>query len=78
MVGCPKFDDVEAYIQKFAEIFKIAGINSVTVTVMEVPCCQGLPVIVEKGMELSGKKVPFEKVVISARGEILQREKYAA
>lgn len=78
MLGCPKFDDAEAYIQKFAQIFNNADINSVTVLVMEVPCCQGLPMIVQKGMELAGKKIPVEKVVISARGEILQRTQLAA
>ncbi len=78
MVGCPKFDDVPAYIQKFADIFKTADIKSVSVVVMEVPCCQGLPVVVERGLEKSGKKIPMEKVMISARGEVLQREKLAA
>jgi Pyruvate/2-oxoacid:ferredoxin oxidoreductase delta subunit len=78
MVGCPKFDDVQEYVQKFADIFKTADIKSVTVLVMEVPCCQGLPMIVEKGMEMSGKTVPIEKVVISAQGEILNRQKNAA
>ena len=78
MVGCPKFDDVQEYTQKFADIFNTAGVRSVTVVVMEVPCCQGLPIIVEKGMEAAGKKVPMEKVVISARGELLGREKLAA
>jgi Fe-S-cluster-containing hydrogenase component 2 len=78
MVGCPKFDDVQGYIQKFTEIFKGAGIKSVTVLVMEVPCCQSLPIIVEKGMEKSGEKIPVEKVVISAQGEVLGRERLAA
>ena len=78
MVGCPKFDEVQSYIQKFADIFSTADVNSVQVVVMEVPCCQGLPIIVEKGMEKSGKKVPMEKVIISARGEVLGREKLAA
>jgi ferredoxin len=78
MVGCPKFDDVQEYVQKFADIFNTAGVRSVTVVVMEVPCCQGLPIIVERGMEAAGKKVPMEKVVISARGELLGREKLAA
>ena len=78
MVGCPKFDDAQEYIRKFADIFKTADINSVTVVVMEVPCCQGLPLIVEKGMALSGKKIPTEKVVISTRGEIIARERLAA
>jgi hypothetical protein len=60
-------------MQKFADIFKTAGIQSVTVVVMEVPCCHGLPVIVKKGMEKAGKKIPTQIVVISARGEVLQR-----
>ena len=77
MVGCPKFDDVEAYVQKFTEIFKTADIKSITVVVMEVPCCQGLPFIVRKGLELAGKKIPFKKVIISAQGEILKRENLA-
>ncbi len=78
MVGCPKFDDIQDYIQKFADIFNTADIKSVTVVVMEVPCCQGLPIIVEKGMEMAGRKIPMEKVVISPRGEVLGREKLAA
>ena len=78
MVGCPKFDDVQEYIQKFTDIFKTADIKSVTVVVMEVPCCSGLPLIVEKGMEMAGKTVPMETVVISARGELLNRRKDAA
>lgn len=69
LLGCPKFDDAEEYINKFAAIFKTAAIKSVTIAVMEVPCCQGLPVIVRKGMALSGKKIPIEVVVISTRGE---------
>ena len=78
MVGCPKFDDAQEYIQKFADIFNTADIKSVTVLVMEVPCCQGLPIMVEKGMETAGKKVPLEKVVIGVKGDLLGREKLAA
>jgi NAD-dependent dihydropyrimidine dehydrogenase PreA subunit len=78
LVGCPKFDDTEEYIQKFSDIFRTAGIKSITVLVMEVPCCQGLPFIVEKGLERAGKTIPLEKVVINARGEILGKEQLAA
>jgi len=78
MVGCPKFDDVKGYVEKFADIFRSANIKSVTVLDMEVPCCSALPKIVKRGMELAGKSVPLEEVVISARGEILKREKAAA
>lgn len=72
MVGCPKFDDVEGYIRKFTEIFKIADIKSVTSLVMEVPCCSALPVILEKAMDAAGKTIPLEQVVISTRGEVLK------
>jgi Pyruvate/2-oxoacid:ferredoxin oxidoreductase delta subunit len=73
MIGCPKFDDAALYREKFARIFKTAGIKSVTVVVMEVPCCQGLPQIITSGMEQAGVKIPLEKVVINAEGEIIQR-----
>ena len=78
MIGCPKFDDIQEYIQKFADIFKTNDIKSVTVLVMDVPCCQGLPMIVEKGMEIAGIQIPLEKVVINGRGEIIGKEKLAA
>ena len=78
MVGCPKFDDVQTYVQKFADIFNTAGIHSIEVITMEVPCCQGLPLIVKKGLELAGKKIPFSQVIISTRGEVLKRQKIAA
>jgi NAD-dependent dihydropyrimidine dehydrogenase PreA subunit len=78
MVGCPKFDDVQGYVDKFTDIFRTASIKSVTVLDMEVPCCSALPKIVKRAMELAGKNVPLEEVVISARGEILKREAAAA
>lgn len=75
MIGCPKFDEIEAYIDKFAEIFKTAGILDVTVMAMEVPCCSSLPVIVQKGMEKAGVVLPLRKITVSARGELLEGKK---
>jgi ferredoxin len=78
MIGCPKFDDVQDYVRKFAEVFSSANIKSVTVVEMEVPCCARLPLIVKKGMELAGKRIPMEEVVISTQGGILKRARTAA
>jgi NAD-dependent dihydropyrimidine dehydrogenase PreA subunit len=78
MVGCPKFDDTEAYLEKFTEIFKKADIRSVTTVFMEVPCCHGLPMIVKRALEASGKDIPVEHVIISVTGEILRRQKMVA
>ena len=73
LMGCPKFDDVQDYIDKFAEIFKTADIKSITTVIIEVPCCSGLSMIVKKGLEKAGKNIPIEEVVISARGKILEK-----
>ncbi len=70
MLGCPKFDDAQSYIEKFRDIFSVADIKSVTVLIMEVPCCSGMPTIVKRGLELSGATVPIEVVVISLDGQI--------
>ncbi|MDP3029053.1 MAG: 4Fe-4S binding protein [Deltaproteobacteria bacterium] len=78
LLGCPKFDDVQEYIRKFEEIFKTADIRQVTVLDMEVPCCSALPKIVRKGMQMAGKEVPMEEMVIGIRGNILQRKRTAA
>jgi ferredoxin len=78
MVGCPKFDDAQGYIEKFAGIFSHASIKSVTVVVMEVPCCGGLPMIVRRGMQMAGKNIPMEQIIISTQGEVLRKEKLVA
>lgn len=75
MMGCPKFDDAQSYIDKFTEIFKTAGIKSITTVYMEVPCCSGLPMIIKKGLEASGQTISMTDVVISTRGKLLEQTK---
>jgi NAD-dependent dihydropyrimidine dehydrogenase PreA subunit len=73
MVGCPKLDDAQAYLNKFVEIFKNAGVKKVTVAEMEVPCCSKLPMIVKKAIELAGANIPMEEIVIGIQGDIKKR-----
>lgn len=73
MVGCPKFDEADSYVEKFAGIFRNAGVKSITVVIMEVPCCSGLPRIVRRGLELAGRSIPLEVVVISRQGKIIEQ-----
>ena len=73
MMGCPKFDDRESYVEKFTDVFKTAGIKSITCLIMEVPCCSGLPAILFDALEASGKEIPMEIVIISGRGKIIDR-----
>lgn len=74
MMGCPKFDDAESYVQRFAEIIDSCNIKSLTILIMEVPCCSAMNVIIRKALERSGKNVPVEQITISTRGEELARK----
>jgi Pyruvate/2-oxoacid:ferredoxin oxidoreductase delta subunit len=78
LIGCPKFDDTEEYISKFEAIFRTADIKSVTILVMEVPCCSKMPWIVDQGMVRAGKQLPLEVAVVGVRDGLVKREKYAA
>ena len=70
VVGCPKLDDIQYYIEKLTEIFKSNSIKSVTVPYMEVPCCSGLVRATEEAIKASGKDIPLKKVKIGIRGDI--------
>jgi ferredoxin len=70
MVGCPKLDDTQQIQDKFAEIFKNAGIKSITVVAMEVPCCSRLPMIIKKALEISGANIPLKEIIVGIQGAI--------
>ena len=76
MMGCPKFDDIKIYEERFRQIFSQAEVKSVTILVMEVPCCQGLPAIVKKALKDSRKNIPLEIVTLGLQGKILQRNNF--
>ena len=68
MIGCPKFDDLQEYSRRFAALFATADVRSITVAVMEVPCCQTLPLAVRQGLAASGRDVPMELLVVGVDG----------
>lgn len=72
LIGCPKLDS-EDYSEKLSQILKAHTIKSITVTRMEVPCCGGMEVAVKKAIQISGKDIPCQIVVISTTGIILSR-----
>jgi len=74
VVGCPKLDDAKTHIEKLTEILRHNRLKGLTVVHMEVPCCSGLVRIVEEAIRDSGVAVPFCKVTISVRGEVLKVE----
>ena len=78
LLGCPKFDDAEAYVEKFAALFAANPPRSITVLEMEVPCCSGLHRLVLEGLQRAGKNAPLERVIIARSGEVLSRQSLAA
>ena len=66
--ACPKLDDTSPYVDKLAAIIAQNNIQSVTVTIMEVPCCRGMAMFAQKAIQQSGKDVPLEVAVIGIDG----------
>lgn len=71
LLGCPKFDDTAAAVDKLTEILRANDIRDITVLRMEVPCCSALEGITARAVAASGKIVPAHTVVISREGRIL-------
>ncbi|MBA4373856.1 MAG: 4Fe-4S ferredoxin [Thermodesulfovibrio sp.] len=69
IIGCPKLDDAQFYLEKLTEIFRTNEIKSLSVVRMEVPCCGGLSFIAKKAIEASGKAIPYSEVIIGIKGE---------
>lgn len=70
VIACPKLDDTEGYVEKISEILKQNTVYSLTVVIMEVPCCSGLFRMVEEAVALSGKHLPVKKIVVGLDGTI--------
>jgi NAD-dependent dihydropyrimidine dehydrogenase PreA subunit len=70
VMGCPKLDDIAGYGEKLKEILKKNDVRSVTVGIMEVPCCSGLSRVVDWAVEASGKAIPVRKHIVSVRGDM--------
>jgi hypothetical protein len=67
--ACPKLDDTSSYVAKLTQMFSGNDIRSVTVAIMEVPCCNGLHFLVQEALRGSGKEIPFRLAVIGVDGE---------
>ena len=70
VVGCPKLDDLAAYVDKLGRICASNDLRSVTVLRMEVPCCAGISMAARRGVEASGKSIPLRDVVVGVDGII--------
>ncbi len=74
-IACPKLDsNLDVYLNKITAMIDYSEINTITVMIMQVPCCGGLLRIVQQAVAVARRKVPVKKMVVSVEGQILQEE----
>jgi hypothetical protein len=74
-IACPKLDQgQEVYMEKIKAWIDDARINTLTVLIMQVPCCMGLLNLAQQAAQAAERKVPLKFVVVGVQGDILQEE----
>ena len=74
-IACPKLDsNQDVYLDKLVSMIVNSQINTLTVVIMEVPCCGGLLRMAQKAVEMSGRKIPVKLAIIGVQGDILKEE----
>ena len=74
-IACPKLDSgLESYVEKIRALIDEAKINTLTVMIMQVPCCGGLLQMVKMAAGQAERKVPVKKIIVGVEGDILSEE----
>ncbi len=74
-IACPKLDEgKEIYLEKLRALIDEAKINTLTVMIMEVPCCGGLLHLAKQAAVQATRKVPIKAVTVSIDGRVLREE----
>jgi NAD-dependent dihydropyrimidine dehydrogenase PreA subunit len=72
VIACPKLDQgKDIYIQKIQRLIDEAQINSLTVVIMEVPCCGGLLGMVQTALSYSERQIDLSISVIDIQGNLI-------
>lgn len=70
LIGCPKLDDPELYLDRLTEIFKKTNPQTVTVAIMEVPCCSGMINLVERAKENAMADFTLHQEIVKIDGSL--------
>jgi NAD-dependent dihydropyrimidine dehydrogenase PreA subunit len=74
-IACPKLDQgTDLYVEKLTAMIDIAKVNTITVMMMEVPCCGGLLQMVKTALDKASRKVPVKRTIVGINGEVLSEE----
>ncbi|MDX9800396.1 MAG: 4Fe-4S binding protein [Spirochaetia bacterium] len=73
VIACPKLDNsAELYTDRIISLIETAEVNTITVLIMEVPCCMGLTAIVRNAAAQASRKVPVKEIVAGIDGEVVR------
>jgi ferredoxin len=73
IIACPKLDsNKQVYVEKLINMIDGSKINTLTVVIMEVPCCSGLLQLAKTATDAAQRKVPLKCAVISIGGDVLE------
>jgi hypothetical protein len=74
-IMCPKLDhNLNVYVEKIVSLIDDAQVNTITVVMMEVPCCGGMLRFVKEAQSIAKRKVPVKAMIVSVSGEVLTEE----
>jgi len=74
-IACPKLDsNKDIYLEKMIRLIDDAKVNTITVMIMEVPCCGGLLQLVLNAAQSAARKVPVKAITVGIQGDILTEE----
>jgi predicted transcriptional regulator len=76
-IACPKLDEgQEVYVEKIKALIDEAKINTLTVMIMQVPCCGGLRRLAQQAAAQATRKVPIKCVVVAVQGGGILKEEW--
>lgn len=74
-IACPKLDsNMDVYVDKLRVMIDESKINTLTVMIMEVPCCGGLLRIAKTARDQASRNIPIKAIVISVEGKVISSE----
>jgi len=74
-IACPKLDsNIEVYVNKITAMIDQANINTITVMIMQVPCCSGLLQIAKTAASAAQRRIPIKLLVVGLEGNVINEE----
>lgn len=72
LIGCPKLDDSEFYVEKLARIIEANKPSGIRVVRMEVPCCGGMTRIAQEAVKRAGSDLTVNISIVTLNGNVIE------